>query len=542
MIALAGFLCCVTMSMPQQHLVAYCSDLGISATVGATMLSVLLGMGFFSRQGWGWLSDRMGGVLTAFCSSILQCLAMSGFLFAQDPSACSRSRPRSGSASARSFPAYVLTIRELYPMSEAHWRVPAVLLLTGSGMGDRRLARGLSLRHLWLLHAGLRHRRRLQHRQHRDPVHAAGAAEDLRDRDALNPSAAANFHHQDLFASAAIRARSASHCARIGSLECKSLSPSRWPCSPCRPIGHAQTFKSSAGDLKVETVAEGLSHPWALAFLPDGRMLVTERPGRMRIVDAGRQAVGAAARRAEGRCVRPGRPARRRARPRFRAEQDDLFLLRRARERRRAHRDGARDAWRRQARRRQGDLPPGRPAVERQPFRLPHRAKRGQQPVPDDGRALHRSRRGAEPRRTISARSCGSSPTARCRTTIRSSAATTPSRKSGATATATRRARRSIPRPASSGSTSTAPRGGDEINIPRDRQELRLAGDRLRHRLRRHAGRQRQAPRSPAWSSRSNTGCRRSRRPAWRSTPATCFRRGRAACSSARWPARCWCG
>jgi glucose/arabinose dehydrogenase len=46
----------------------------------------------------------------------------------------------------------------------------------------------------------------------------------------------------------------------------------------------AQTFKSSAGDLKVETVAKGLVHPWALAFLPDGRMLVTERPGRIRIV------------------------------------------------------------------------------------------------------------------------------------------------------------------------------------------------------------------------------------------------------------------
>lgn len=45
-----------------------------------------------------------------------------------------------------------------------------------------------------------------------------------------------------------------------------------------------QIFPSSAGNLAVETVAGGLVHPWALAFLPDGRMLVTERPGRMRIV------------------------------------------------------------------------------------------------------------------------------------------------------------------------------------------------------------------------------------------------------------------
>ena len=49
------------------------------------------------------------------------------------------------------------------------------------------------------------------------------------------------------------------------------------------PAG-AQVFRSSAGDVAVETVAKGLDHPWAFAFLPAGRMLVTERPGRMRIV------------------------------------------------------------------------------------------------------------------------------------------------------------------------------------------------------------------------------------------------------------------
>jgi aldose sugar dehydrogenase len=51
----------------------------------------------------------------------------------------------------------------------------------------------------------------------------------------------------------------------------------------------AQVFPSSAGDLKVETVAGGLVHPWSLAFLPDGRMLVSERPGRLRIVTRGGQ-------------------------------------------------------------------------------------------------------------------------------------------------------------------------------------------------------------------------------------------------------------
>jgi glucose/arabinose dehydrogenase len=48
--------------------------------------------------------------------------------------------------------------------------------------------------------------------------------------------------------------------------------------------GENASFASSAGQLEVQTVATGLVNPWALAFLPDGRMLVTERPGRMRLV------------------------------------------------------------------------------------------------------------------------------------------------------------------------------------------------------------------------------------------------------------------
>lgn len=52
------------------------------------------------------------------------------------------------------------------------------------------------------------------------------------------------------------------------------------------PAPAQQRFPSSAGDLAVETVARGLENPWGLAFLPDGRMLVTERPGRLRLVGA----------------------------------------------------------------------------------------------------------------------------------------------------------------------------------------------------------------------------------------------------------------
>ena len=83
MLAAAGFCCCVPMAMPQGHLLALCTDVGISASVGAAMLSMLLGCAFLSRQIWGLVADRIGGLRTIFAGSVCQLVAMVGFLTTQ---------------------------------------------------------------------------------------------------------------------------------------------------------------------------------------------------------------------------------------------------------------------------------------------------------------------------------------------------------------------------------------------------------------------------------------------------------------------------
>jgi MFS family permease len=122
------------MSMPQQHLVALCSDLGISATRGAAMLSLLLGFGFLSRQFWGVVSDRIGGLSTLLISSALQALAMTGFVLTQDEAGLFAVAGAFGVGFSALIPAYVLAIREYYPVREASWRVPTLLLMSGTGM------------------------------------------------------------------------------------------------------------------------------------------------------------------------------------------------------------------------------------------------------------------------------------------------------------------------------------------------------------------------------------------------------------------------
>jgi MFS family permease len=129
-----GVLCCVPMAMPQQHLVAFCGDLGISRATGALVLSVLLGTAFASRQVWGVVSDRLGGLKTIFISSGAQAAALAAFLFTQTEAGLFFVAGAFGLGFSAIIPAYALAVRDIFPAGEAYWRVPTVLLCTAFGM------------------------------------------------------------------------------------------------------------------------------------------------------------------------------------------------------------------------------------------------------------------------------------------------------------------------------------------------------------------------------------------------------------------------
>jgi MFS family permease len=134
LVAMAVVFCCVPMAIPQAHLPALCTDLGILASHGAAMLSVLLGTAFLSRQFWGWVSDRMGGLNTVLVGSAFQIVAMAAFMVTQDEVGLFTVSAAFGLGFAGIIPAYILAIRELFPASEAYWRIPTFLLCSGMGM------------------------------------------------------------------------------------------------------------------------------------------------------------------------------------------------------------------------------------------------------------------------------------------------------------------------------------------------------------------------------------------------------------------------
>ena len=134
LVAVAVIFCCIPMAMPQQHLPAFCSDLGILASHGAAMLSVLLGTAFISRQFWGWMSDRIGGLNTVLIGSMFQIMAMAAFMLTQDEVGLFTVAAAFGLGFAGIIPAYILAIRELFPAAQAYWRIPSFLLCSGMGM------------------------------------------------------------------------------------------------------------------------------------------------------------------------------------------------------------------------------------------------------------------------------------------------------------------------------------------------------------------------------------------------------------------------
>jgi MFS family permease len=143
----AGVLCCLPMAMPQGHLVAFCSDLGIGRSIGALMLSVLLGTAFFSRQIWGAIADRIGGLATVLVGSAWQAASMAGFLLTQNETGLFTVAAAFGLGFSGIIPAYVLAMRELFPASEASWRIPTFLMCSGFGMAAGGWLAGLLYDH-----------------------------------------------------------------------------------------------------------------------------------------------------------------------------------------------------------------------------------------------------------------------------------------------------------------------------------------------------------------------------------------------------------
>ncbi len=134
LLCVAGVACCVAMSMPQVHIVAYCGDLGYAAARGAEMMSLMLGFGIVSRLASGWLSDRIGGIRTLLVNSVMQCTALVLFLPSDQMSALYAASALFGLFQGGLIPSYALIIREYFPAREAGARTGTVLMATLFGM------------------------------------------------------------------------------------------------------------------------------------------------------------------------------------------------------------------------------------------------------------------------------------------------------------------------------------------------------------------------------------------------------------------------
>jgi MFS family permease len=134
LLSVAGVACCVAMSMPQVHIVAYCTDLGFGPARGAEMLSLMLGCGIVSRLLSGHICDRIGGLRTLLLGSVLQGLALLLFLPFEGMASLYLASALFGLFQGGIVPSYAIIIREYFPASRAGSQTGTVIMATMLGM------------------------------------------------------------------------------------------------------------------------------------------------------------------------------------------------------------------------------------------------------------------------------------------------------------------------------------------------------------------------------------------------------------------------
>jgi MFS family permease len=130
----AGFSCCVAMSMPQVHIVAYCGDLGYGPTRGAEMLSLMLFLGIASRIGSGFVADAIGGIATLLIGSFMQGVALLLYLYFNGLTSLYVVSGIFGLFQGGIVPMYAVICRELLPPREAGAKIGLVVSATIFGM------------------------------------------------------------------------------------------------------------------------------------------------------------------------------------------------------------------------------------------------------------------------------------------------------------------------------------------------------------------------------------------------------------------------
>jgi MFS family permease len=134
LLAFASVCCCVAMSMPQVHIVAYCGDLGYGVARGADMLALMMAFGVVGRILSGVIADQWGGLRTLMLGSALQGIALVMYLFFDGLFSLYAISALFGLFQGGIVPSYAIVVREYFPAKEAGTRVGVVLMASLIGM------------------------------------------------------------------------------------------------------------------------------------------------------------------------------------------------------------------------------------------------------------------------------------------------------------------------------------------------------------------------------------------------------------------------